>query len=193
MKKLSKPRHLHEPLLSVWGPLLDNHCNRIYFLKGELYGGLFILGEKLCVVNFHFMMKFHPRRLFSATPALRIPITSDKVIYTKLAVRISYFLLLSLQEIGSKCHVRVEIWLKPKLATIPYICKICYLTWFFLIQGSPMANLLTWNHATVTICHSRTRDLRDVVSLLLTSWHLHKPIIFYKFSSYIVDCWFHSD
>lgn len=31
------------------------------------------------------------------------------------------------------------------------------------IVGSPMANLLTWNHATVTICHSRTKDLRDVV------------------------------
>eukprot|EP00795_Rhopilema_esculentum_P013409 gene13409-4274_t len=31
------------------------------------------------------------------------------------------------------------------------------------IVGSPMANLLTWNHATVTICHSRTKNLRDVV------------------------------
>lgn len=31
------------------------------------------------------------------------------------------------------------------------------------IVGSPMANLLTWHHATVTICHSRTRDLKDVV------------------------------
>jgi len=31
------------------------------------------------------------------------------------------------------------------------------------IVGSPMANLLTWNHATVTICHSRTKDLKDVV------------------------------
>eukprot|EP00112_Aurelia_sp_Birch-Aquarium-sp1_P011769 Seg2476.2 transcript_id=Seg2476.2/GoldUCD/mRNA.D3Y31 product="C-1-tetrahydrofolate synthase cytoplasmic" protein_id=Seg2476.2/GoldUCD/D3Y31 len=31
------------------------------------------------------------------------------------------------------------------------------------IVGSPMANLLTWNNATVTICHSRTKNLRDVV------------------------------
>jgi len=31
------------------------------------------------------------------------------------------------------------------------------------IVGSPMANLLTWNNATVTICHSRTRNLKDVV------------------------------
>jgi len=31
------------------------------------------------------------------------------------------------------------------------------------IVGSPMANLLTWHHATVTICHSRTRDLPGVV------------------------------
>ncbi|CAH1792800.1 unnamed protein product [Owenia fusiformis] len=30
------------------------------------------------------------------------------------------------------------------------------------IVGSPMANLLTWNHATVTICHSRTIDLPSV-------------------------------
>lgn len=31
------------------------------------------------------------------------------------------------------------------------------------IVGSPMASLLTWNHATVTICHSKTRSLKDVV------------------------------
>jgi len=31
------------------------------------------------------------------------------------------------------------------------------------IVGSPMASLLTWNHATVTICHSRTHNLPDVV------------------------------
>lgn len=32
------------------------------------------------------------------------------------------------------------------------------------IVGMPMANLLTWNHATVTVCHSRTVDLPGVVS-----------------------------
>lgn len=31
------------------------------------------------------------------------------------------------------------------------------------IVGSPMANLLTWANATVTICHSRTKNLEDVV------------------------------
>lgn len=31
------------------------------------------------------------------------------------------------------------------------------------IVGSPMASLLTWNHATVTTCHSRTRNLPEVV------------------------------
>jgi len=31
------------------------------------------------------------------------------------------------------------------------------------IVGMPMANLLTWNHATVTLCHSRTANLPDVV------------------------------
>ncbi|ESO09783.1 hypothetical protein HELRODRAFT_104956 [Helobdella robusta] len=31
------------------------------------------------------------------------------------------------------------------------------------IVGSPMAQLLTWNHATVTVCHSRTVDLPSVV------------------------------
>jgi len=29
----------------------------------------------------------------------------------------------------------------------------------------PMANLLTWHNATVTVCHSRTVDLKDVVSI----------------------------
>jgi len=33
------------------------------------------------------------------------------------------------------------------------------------IVGSPMANLLTWAHATVTICHSRTKNLEDMVKL----------------------------
>ncbi|KAK2148152.1 hypothetical protein LSH36_512g02044 [Paralvinella palmiformis] len=32
------------------------------------------------------------------------------------------------------------------------------------IVGSPMANLLVWNHATVTICHSRTENIQKVVS-----------------------------
>ena len=30
------------------------------------------------------------------------------------------------------------------------------------IVGSPMADLLVWEHATVTKCHSRTKDLREV-------------------------------
>ncbi|XP_065051570.1 C-1-tetrahydrofolate synthase, cytoplasmic-like [Rhopilema esculentum] len=30
------------------------------------------------------------------------------------------------------------------------------------IVGSPMSNLLTWNHATVTICHSKTQDLPSI-------------------------------
>lgn len=34
------------------------------------------------------------------------------------------------------------------------------LAFFILsIQGSPVAQLLLWNHATVTICHSNTQDL----------------------------------
>ncbi|XP_052768500.1 C-1-tetrahydrofolate synthase, cytoplasmic-like isoform X2 [Mya arenaria] len=31
------------------------------------------------------------------------------------------------------------------------------------IVGAPMSNLLTWNHATVTVCHSKTANLPDVV------------------------------
>ena len=30
--------------------------------------------------------------------------------------------------------------------------------------GAPMADLLTWNHATVTVCHSKTKDLKEIVS-----------------------------
>lgn len=33
------------------------------------------------------------------------------------------------------------------------------------IVGSPMANLLTWANATVTICHSRTQNLEEMVKL----------------------------
>ncbi|XP_054716650.1 C-1-tetrahydrofolate synthase, cytoplasmic-like [Uloborus diversus] len=31
------------------------------------------------------------------------------------------------------------------------------------IVGTPMAQLLIWHHATVTVCHSRTKDLKSVV------------------------------
>jgi len=31
------------------------------------------------------------------------------------------------------------------------------------IVGSPMAQLLIWNNATVTVCHSKTRNIADVV------------------------------
>ena len=31
------------------------------------------------------------------------------------------------------------------------------------IVGAPMANLLTWHHATVTVCHSRSENLPDIV------------------------------
>jgi methylenetetrahydrofolate dehydrogenase (NADP+)/methenyltetrahydrofolate cyclohydrolase/formyltetrahydrofolate synthetase len=32
------------------------------------------------------------------------------------------------------------------------------------IVGSPMSSLLLWNHATVTTCHSKTRNLAEVCS-----------------------------
>ena len=35
------------------------------------------------------------------------------------------------------------------------------------IVGSPMSDLLTWNHATVTVCHSKTADLPKVVNFNL--------------------------
>ena len=31
------------------------------------------------------------------------------------------------------------------------------------IVGSPMAEILKWNHATVTVCHSKTQNLMQVV------------------------------
>lgn len=35
------------------------------------------------------------------------------------------------------------------------------------IVGTPVAELLKWQNATVTVCHSRTKDIAKVVSLLL--------------------------
>jgi len=32
------------------------------------------------------------------------------------------------------------------------------------IVGTPVAELLKWHNATVTICHSKTRDLPSIVS-----------------------------
>ena len=37
------------------------------------------------------------------------------------------------------------------------------------LQGSPMADLLKWHHATVTTCHSKTKDLPDVVRRVLSA------------------------
>ena len=36
------------------------------------------------------------------------------------------------------------------------------------IVGAPMASLLTWNHATVTVCHSRSENLPEIVSDVVT-------------------------
>lgn len=33
---------------------------------------------------------------------------------------------------------------------------------WFPFQGIPVSELLMWNHATVTLCHSRTRDLPEL-------------------------------
>ena len=41
------------------------------------------------------------------------------------------------------------------------------------IVGAPMSDLLTWNHATVTVCHSRTADLKAEVSRLAVCCVLH--------------------
>jgi len=32
------------------------------------------------------------------------------------------------------------------------------------IVGTPVAELLKWHHATVTICHSKTKNLKAIVS-----------------------------
>ena len=34
------------------------------------------------------------------------------------------------------------------------------------IVGTPVAELLKWHNATVTVCHSRTKDLSKVVSCI---------------------------
>lgn len=33
------------------------------------------------------------------------------------------------------------------------------------IVGTPASELLKWNNATVTVCHSRTKNLEKVVSI----------------------------
>ena len=44
------------------------------------------------------------------------------------------------------------------------------------IVGAPMANLLMWNHATVTVCHSRTKNLPEVVSSQLYTNNLTEVV-----------------
>jgi len=46
---------------------------------------------------------------------------------------------------------------------IPVQGKLAVVVGRSKIVGSPMANLLTWAHATVVICHSRTKDLQGLV------------------------------
>lgn len=42
------------------------------------------------------------------------------------------------------------------------------------IVGTPVAELLKWEHATVTVCHSKTKNLSEIVSInyLLLSIYL---------------------
>lgn len=42
------------------------------------------------------------------------------------------------------------------------------------IVGAPMHDLLLWNHATVTTCHSKTEALNEEVSARPGSWKMHK-------------------
>lgn len=37
------------------------------------------------------------------------------------------------------------------------------------IVGTPVAELLKWEHATVTVCHSKTKNLSEIVSVLALS------------------------
>lgn len=43
------------------------------------------------------------------------------------------------------------------------------------IVGAPMSDLLKWNHATVTVCHSKTADLKaEVIPKNLNDWQLNQ-------------------
>lgn len=42
------------------------------------------------------------------------------------------------------------------------------------IVGTPVSELLKWNHATVTVCHSKTKDLPSVVSKYFIYFKLTK-------------------
>lgn len=44
------------------------------------------------------------------------------------------------------------------------------------IVGAPMSNLLMWNHATVTICHSKTVDLKTEVYIMLMSSNAYEML-----------------
>lgn len=37
------------------------------------------------------------------------------------------------------------------------------------IVGTPAAELLKWHNATVTVCHSRTKDIAKIVIVLFSS------------------------
>lgn len=55
------------------------------------------------------------------------------------------------------------------------------------IVGTPVAELLKWHNATVTVCHSKTKNLSDVVSNQLNSRFLNTCIIKQnKTNSYII-------
>ena len=60
------------------------------------------------------------------------------------------------------------------------------------IVGAPMADLLRANNATVTICHSRTKDLPSVVSSLLLRIEIeHVKIIRSSTQSAQLTIWEH--
>uniref|UniRef100_A0A8C2XCZ9 Tetrahydrofolate dehydrogenase/cyclohydrolase NAD(P)-binding domain-containing protein n=1 Tax=Cyclopterus lumpus TaxID=8103 RepID=A0A8C2XCZ9_CYCLU len=57
------------------------------------------------------------------------------------------------------------------------------------IVGAPMHDLLLWNHATVTTCHSKTPDLPEQVAAL--TWIPRTVIIMFtwlKEGGVVIDC-----
>lgn len=54
------------------------------------------------------------------------------------------------------------------------------------IVGTPVSELLKWNDATVTVCHSKTKNLPDVVSIFFVRFSVLKIKIIPK-SVFLVE------
>lgn len=79
-------------------------------------------------------------------------------------ISVNHFMISYIQNVWIFIWTRMIIFWQIKKSGVSMIGANAVVLGRSKIVGTPMAELLKWNHATVTVCHSKTANLSEVVS-----------------------------